>query len=213
MALAHGGARASRLLSGFINGEAMRANHGRFIAGGLLLIAACTARAQDLGAPMLLIAAPGAQGAYSRTTLVVVPGTGGHVGFILNRTGALKVAPVLSVGALSAKVGAPVGFGGPLGSKVVYAMVRHDPGEGSKRLFDDVFITTGARTLDRIVEQMPQDARFFAGMVVWLPDELEREIESGEWIVARPDASIVFHSDPDVMWGELVARLGKTALK
>jgi putative AlgH/UPF0301 family transcriptional regulator len=187
----------------------MKANHSRFIVGGLLLAVACAARAQDFGASMLLVAAPGAQGAYSRTALLVVPGGGGHAGFILNRSSDVKLAAVLPGNPLAAKVAAPVSFGGPLGSKVVYAMVRSDPGEGAKRIFGDVFMTTGARTLDRIVEQMPEEARFFAGMVVWLPGELESQIESGEWIVTRPDASLVFHRDPAAMWGELVARLGK----
>ncbi len=191
----------------------MKANHGRFVAAGLLLIAACAARAQDFGAPMLLVAVPGTQGAYSRTALVVVPGTGGHAGFILNRASDVKLAAVLPRDPRSAKLAAPVRFGGPLGSKVVYAIVRHDPGEGAKRLFGDVFMTTGAKTLDRIVEQRPQEARFFAGMVIWLPGELEAQIESGEWMVTRPDAAMVFHRDPDAMWGELVARLSKTALK
>jgi putative transcriptional regulator len=191
----------------------MKANHRRFIVSGLLMVAACAARAQDLGAPMLLVAAPGTQGAYSRTALLVVPGSGGHVGFILNRPSDVTLASVLPDSPLSAKVAAPVRFGGPLGSKAVYAMVRHDPGVGAKRLFGDVFMTSGAQTIDRILEQTPEDARFFAGLVVWLPEELERQIESGEWIVTQPDASMVFHSNPDAMWGELVARLGKTALK
>src|SRR6185503_2951332 len=99
----------------------MEANQGRFIAAGLLLIAACAVRAQDFGAPMLLVAAPGTQGAYSRTALVVVPKSGGHVGFILNRSRDVKLASVLPDSPLSAKAAAPVRFGGPLGTRVVYA--------------------------------------------------------------------------------------------
>lgn len=187
----------------------MKANHGRFIVGGLLLIVVCAARAHDLGAPMLLVAAPGAQGAFSRTALLVVPGAGGHVGFILNRASDIQLASVLPANPRSANVAAPVRFGGPLGSKVVYAMVRRDPGEGAKRIFGDVFMTTGAKTLERIVEQAPEEARFFVGMAVWLPEELESQIEAGEWIVMRPDASMVFNSSLDTMWDELTARPGK----
>jgi putative transcriptional regulator len=187
----------------------MKANHGRFIVAGLLLVAACTARAQDLGVPILLVAAPGTQGAYSRTVLLVVLGTDGHAGFILNRPSDVKLASVLPGNPLAAKAAIPVRFGGPLGSKAVYAMVRHDPGEGAKRLFGDIYMTSGASTMERIVEQTPQDARFFAGMAVWLPGNLEDEIESGEWLVAHPDESLVFNADLDAMWDELVARVGK----
>jgi putative AlgH/UPF0301 family transcriptional regulator len=191
----------------------MKANHGRFIVGGLLLVAACAVRAHDLGAPMLLVAAPGTQGAYSRTALLVVPTAGGHAGFILNRARDVKLATVLPGNPLSAKVVEPVRFGGPLGSKAVYVMTRRDPGEGAKRIFGDVFMASGTETIDRIVEQMPRDARFFAGLVAWLPDELEAQIASGEWIVTQPDAALVFARDLDAMWGDLVSRLGKTALK
>jgi putative AlgH/UPF0301 family transcriptional regulator len=191
----------------------MKANQAGFIVAGLLLVAACAARAQDLGAPLLLVAAPGTQGAYSRTVLVAVPVGSAYAGVILNRTSDVKLASVLPANPLSAKIIDPVRFGGSLGSKLIYAMVRRDPGHGAKRLFGDVFMTTGASTLDHVVEQMPEDARFFSGMVVWLPGELEREIESGEWLVTSPDAGMVFHRNPDAMWGELLARLGKTALK
>src|SRR5258708_16077336 len=76
----------------------------------------------------------------------------------------------------------PAALRRPLGTKAVYALVRRDPGDGAKRLFGDVFMTSGAKTLERIVEQMPEDARFFAGLVVWLPQELEAQIEAGEWL-------------------------------
>jgi putative AlgH/UPF0301 family transcriptional regulator len=191
----------------------MKAKHVRLILATLLLVAVHAAPAQDLGAPMLLVAAPGTQGAYSRTALLVLPSAGGHAGFILNRARDVKLAAVLPGNPLSAKVVEPVRFGGPLGSKALYAMTRRDPGEGAKRIFGDVFMTSGTATIDRIVEQMPQDARFFAGVVVWLPDELEAQIAAGEWIVAPPDASLVFASDLDAMWGGLVASLGRTALK
>src|SRR4051812_42230846 len=100
----------------------MKANQGRFIFGGLLLVAACAVRAHDFSAPMLLVAAPGTEGASSRTALLVLPATGGHAGVILNRSSDVKLAAVLPGNLLSAKVAAPVRFGGPLGSKVVYAM-------------------------------------------------------------------------------------------
>ena len=190
----------------------MKAKYGRFVVGALLM-AASAARAQDLGAPMLLVAAPGTQGAYSRTALLVVPSAGGHAGFILNRARDVKLAAVLPGNPLSAKVVEPVRFGGPLGSKALYAITRRDPGEGAKRIFGDVFMASGAATIERIVEEMPQDARFFAGVVVWLPDELEAQIASGEWIVTAPDAALVFGNDLDAMWSGLVTRLGRTALK
>src|SRR4051812_42234080 len=86
------------------HGKAMQANHSRFIVGALLLAAACAVRAQDLGAPILLVAAPGVQGAYERTVLVAIPTSGGHAGVILNRMKDVKLAAVLTANPRAAKV-------------------------------------------------------------------------------------------------------------
>jgi len=179
------------------------------------LIAACAARAQDLGAPLLLVAAPGVQGAYSGAVVVAMPVSGGHAGVILNRSRDVKLGELLPASAHAAKIASPVRFGGPLGSKVVLAMVRRDPGEGAKRLVNDVYLTTGSETIERVVERMPEQARFYTGMIVWLPEELEAQIEAGEWLVTHADSATLFHPRPEALWGELIARVGgnKTALK
>jgi putative transcriptional regulator len=216
MALSHGEAGGSPVRSKLSHtGEVMKRYFGRFVVGALLLIAACAARAQDFGTPRLLIAAPGTQGTYERTVLIAIPVSGGHAGVVLNRLRDVGLASLMPANAPAAKIAAPVSFGGPLGSKVAYAMVRRDPGAGAKRLFGGIYMTTGSGTIERIVEQMPQDARFFSGMAVWLPGELEAQIEAGEWIEARPEASMVFPHDAGAMWSDLVARFGetRTALK
>jgi putative transcriptional regulator len=73
-------------------------------------------------------------------------------------------------------------------------------------LFDDSFVTASAQTVDRIIEQTPNDARYFAGFVGWHPGELQKEIESGFWFVADPDAAVVFSKDTPALWEALVMR-------
>lgn len=187
----------------------MNSSPTRWIAAALLLLAACAARAQDFGTPMLLFAAPGTQGTNSGAVLIVIPSAGGHVGVMLNRSRDAKLASFLPDNPQAAKVISPVGYGGPLGTRIVLAMVRQDPGQGAKRLLNDVYMTTGTEALNRIVAQNPEEARFFTGMKIWLPDELDAQIDAGEWIVTHPDSSMVFHRNPDAMWGELAVRLGQ----
>ena len=193
----------------------MNSTRNRWILGALLLASAWAAAAQDFGAPMLLFSAPGTQGADSRTVLIVVPSAGGHVGVILNRPRDARLASFLPDNPQAAKVVSPVGYGGPLGTRVVLAMVRQDPGQGAKRLLNDVYMTTGTEALERIVDRNPEEARFFTGMKIWLPGELDTQIDAGEWIVTHPDSSMIFHRNPEAMWGELAARFSetKTALR
>ena len=177
-----------------------------FLAAWSLALAAGVAGAEDLDKPRLLVASPQLQGLYSHTALLVVPMQGQHVGFILNRATELKLGTLFPEHAPSAKVIEPLYFGGPEMSGSIFAMVRRNPGENSMALFDDVFVTASAPTVDRIIEQTPNDARYFAGFVGWKPGELEKEVESGFWFVAEPDPAVVFSKETPTLWEALVMR-------
>jgi putative transcriptional regulator len=188
-----------------MEGHAMK----RILLACLLFAAVCTARAQDLDRPLLLVAAPELRGPYGHTALLVVPMQAQHVGFILNRATDVKLATLFPDHAPSAKVADPVYLGGPAGANAIFAMVPRDPGEPSVRLFGDVHVTAHAPVVDRIIEQTPNDARYFAGFVGWQPGELAAEIEAGWWLVSEPDAGVVFSRDSgDDLWGALLKRLG-----
>jgi putative transcriptional regulator len=87
-------------------------------------------------------------------------------------------------------------------------VVPRDPGAPSARLFGDVFVTAHSQIVDRIIEQTPNDARYFAGFVGWQPGELAAELEAGWWLVSDPDAAVVFSKDTGDMWEGLVKRFG-----
>ena len=149
---------------------------------------------------------------YSRTTLLVVPAAGGqHFGFILNRATDLKLATLFPEHAPSAKVADPVYFGGPemLGS--IFAIVGRDPGGPALHLFGELFVTGNGAAVDRIIESTPNEARYFVGFVGWGQGELAKELDEGYWLVAEPDAALLFRKDAGGMWDELVKRIGKPA--
>lgn len=172
-----------------------------------LLLAACTARSQDLDRPMLLVANPELQGGYSRTTLIAVPmASGQHLGFILNRATDLNMATMFPDHAPSAKVVDPVYLGGPemLGS--LFAIVPRDPGVPALRLFGEVFVVASAAAVDAVIEKMPNEARYFTGFVGWQAGQLAKELAAGYWHVSEPDAALVFSAKPGAMWEELQKR-------
>lgn len=182
------------------------------LLAALISIAAISPNAAhaDEGKPILLVASPAMQGFYSEATLLVIPKKGAHVGFIVNRASRTTLASAFPDEPNSAKLAEPIYFGGPKAMKSMYAVVRRDPGEGSQRLFGDVFVTVSAQTVDRIIEQRPHEARYFAGFVAWEEGELSKEIEAGQWLVTEPDAATLFRKDTDSMWRELVERLENT---
>jgi putative transcriptional regulator len=183
-------------------------NSKKKILAWLLALAACGASAQDLGKAQLLVAKPELQGLYSRTALLAAPQNGQHVGFILNRVTELRLDALFPDHAPSAKVVDPIYFGGPEMLGAIFAVVRSNPGEAALPLCDDLFVTASAQAVDRIIEQTPNDARYFVGFVGWQPGELAKEIEAGYWYVADADAALVFSKDTGAMWENLVKRLG-----
>jgi hypothetical protein len=54
-----------------------------------------------------------------------------------------------------------------------------------------------------VIETMPNDARYFAGLTAWRPGELDDEIRAGAWEVRPADASTVFRADPGSLWRDL----------
>lgn len=177
--------------------------------GILLALGAGASDAQDLGRPLLLVATPELEGPYRQTALLVVPMGGQHVGFILNRATDTTLASLFPLHAPSVKVADPVYFGGPERANAIFAVVPRNPGAPSMRLFGELYVTAQSDAVDRIIEQTPNDARYFAGFVGWRPGELAAELDKGFWFTAEPDAALVFSDDTASMWDALMRRLGK----
>lgn len=179
------------------------------LVGIALILGPGVAEAQDLAKPLLLVAKPELKGPYNHTALLVVPVDGRHIGFILNRATEVKLGALFPDHAPSAKVADPVYFGGPERVNAIFAIVARNPGAPSVRLFGDLHVTAQAEVVDRIIEQTPNDARYFAGFVGWRAGELAAELESGFWYTAEPEAALVFSDDTGAMWESLIRRLGK----
>ena len=176
----------------------------------LLLFILSTAGAQELSRPMLLVAAPELEGPYHGTALLVVPQADQHIGFILNRSTDLKLGALFPDHAPSAKVVDPVYFGGPEAANNIFAIVRRDPGGPSIAFFGGLYLTGNAESIDQIIEQTPNEARYYFGFVGWLPQQLADEIQRGFWYVGEADASLVFEKEPETMWERLAQRLRTT---
>src|SRR5947208_2897203 len=83
-------------------------------------------------------------------------------GFTLNPATDLKLATLFPQHAPSEKVADPVYFGGPEMADSIFAVARRDPGGQAMELFGELYVTASAEAIDRIIEQTPNDARYFA---------------------------------------------------
>jgi putative transcriptional regulator len=178
------------------------------LAIAFLFFAACAAaRAQDLNRPLLLVAVPQLQGGYHHTALLAIPlGNGRHFGFILNRATDVSLARLYPEHPPSAKVADPVYLGGPQSADALFAFTRRDPGAPSMRVLDELYLSGHAGVIDQIIEETPNDARYFAGYVAWTAGELAAEIDAGYWYLGPADEQTVLRHDTASLWDELVAR-------
>jgi putative transcriptional regulator len=175
----------------------------------LLLLSSAFAQVPDLTKPVLLVARPTLQGPYSHTAVLAVPLGNKHIGFILNRATETKLSAAFPDHAPSAKVLEPIYFGGPEAADALFAVKRGNPGQPSLHLFADVYMSGSSKVIDSIIETTPNDARYFAGFVGWLPDELASEISRGFWYVGAADSAEIFRKNAgESMWQDLTRRLG-----
>jgi putative AlgH/UPF0301 family transcriptional regulator len=176
----------------------------------VLTLAAPLARAADITETVILVAKRNLHDRlYGSTILIAKPlGDDRHVGFIVNRPTTMTLGKLFPKHAPSQKVVDPVYLGGPNGPEVIFAMIkgRDNPGGRSIQLAPGLYLAYDSTVVDRIIETQPQQARFFAGMVLWAPNELAEEVRRGIWYVLDPQPDILLRKSTDGLWEELVDR-------
>jgi putative transcriptional regulator len=189
---------------------------------GILLVvlgcAAGAASAADLSQPITLVATPSlSDSEFRQTVLFAAPMPNGmHIGFIVNRPSEVALATAFPEHPPSRKVVDPVYFGGPVMPEMLYAAVRTPPENTGNllQLMPGVVLVMDGDAIDHIIETTPNDARYFIGLIVWQPGELDEEVRAGAWDVKPADAGTVFSAQPETLWkmlslpdGRLEARL------
>ncbi len=179
---------------------------------GILLVvigcsAACTAAAADLSQPVTLVATPSlASSGFRETVLFAAPMPNGmHIGFVVNRPTDVTLATAFPEHIPSRKVADPLYVGGPVLPQQLFAVARTPPKDAGEllQLMPGLVLVMDGDAIDRIIEATPNDARYFLGLIVWQPGELDEEVGAGAWEVSPADASAVFAAHPEMLWKTL----------
>ena len=180
------------------------------ITAAALACSAPAAAAEPSTEPVILVARPALRDRlYGSTILIVKPvGNGQHMGFIVNRPTRMTLGRMFPEHEPSQKVTDPIYLGGPVNTGTLFALVQRQgsPGTGAVELMPDLHIVVERDQVDGIIEAGAQQARFYAGLVLWKPGELRAEIERGFWYVHDADANLVLRKSTAGMWEELVKR-------
>lgn len=146
---------------------------------------------------------------YRETVLIAAPlPNGGHIGVIINRPTERPLISLFPEHEPSRKVIDPVHYGGPFSRGALVALVKSDnsPGNGAVLLMKSLYLAFGSTTIDRVIEQNPNDARYYVGYVGWRPGELTSELERGFWTVTGVDREALFRKNAEMqnLWRELL---------
>lgn len=174
---------------------------------GLLVAPAQAQQGKSEPDAVLLVASPGLRDAdYQRSVVIVVPVEGDrHIGVIVNRPTRRTLSSLFPEHQPSKKVTEPVFFGGPMSRGAVVAVVKSDkdPGKGTVGLTKDMFLAMTVNIVDKVIEDTPNDARYYVGYIVWRPGELRSEIDRKVWNVVNASPDVVFRKDTSNLWEEL----------
>ena len=164
---------------------------------------------------VLLVAKPELEDSpFASTILLVMPlESGGHAGFIVNKPTQMTLGQAFPDDEPSQKVQEPVFLGGPVSPNIIFALVRRpdSPGVDAIRFTKDLFIAMSTNTVDRIIQNESDHARFFAGAMVWRPGELQQQVEDGAWYVRDVDPEVPLSRNVDHLWEDMVAEAERHA--
>lgn len=174
-------------------------------AAGLTPTQAIAADGDDA---VVLVAAPALRDPdYRQAVVVAVPIEGNrHLGVIVNRPTRRTLSSLFPEHEPSRKVVEPVYFGGPMSRGAVVAVVKteKDPGRGSISLTKEMFLAMTVNIVDKVIEETPNNARYYVGYIVWRPGELRMEIDRKLWHVVNADTDIIFRKDTHGLWEEMM---------
>lgn len=153
----------------------------------------------------LVVTTDKVRGSWAGTVMLATSWRGGHAGVILNKPLKLTMAQLFPEHALSAAVKHPVHFGGSEFPKSILALVpaAKAPHERSIELAAGIYLVMDGATVDKIIAEQPNAARYFVGMVMWAPGELEQEVRD-KLVVLRPvDKTRLFLPDTSKLYEQL----------
>jgi putative transcriptional regulator len=99
--------------------------------------------------------------------------------------------------------------GGPVAKNQVLLLIRSgSPIEESHHIVEDMYVSASRKALQHMIDHtgVIQRFRVYAGYAGWGPQQLDREVSNGDWLVLQADTPTVFDKEPSEVWPDLIGR-------
>lgn len=149
---------------------------------------------------------------FKTVVLIIDHGDEGAMGLVVNRPSCLSVAAALSHEFDLSASSEMVHFGGPVDREALFILHNADRGDCCKQIVVPGVVTVGSSeefqsVLGAVEAQEPLAYRIFHGCAGWAPDQLEGEIERGDWLVLPACSETTFHEDPYELWDFCLSKI------
>lgn len=175
-------------------------------------------RNEPLAPGRLLVATPHLSGPIFGQTVVLLLDydATGAMGVILNRPTSLSLSEVFpNVEDLKARKDR-VYLGGPVAPSSMAFLIRAEkkPPE-SHHLMDDIHMSGSALALEHVVKSKtpPNQFHAFVGYSGWAPQQLDGEVQRGDWWVVPAEPRLIFDTEPDELWQKMISTYGGVQVK
>jgi putative AlgH/UPF0301 family transcriptional regulator len=151
---------------------------------------------------------------FAETVILLVQyDAGGVVGLVLNRRTKLPISRALEDIKAAKNVSDPVYLGGPVDTQQVWALRKLPTKlDGARHVCGEVYQISTKALLEQTLSDRADPSAFhvYLGYAGWDVVQLKRELELDAWFIFPADPGIIFNSDPDSLWRQLIR---KTELK
>ena len=147
---------------------------------------------------------------FSETVILLIEySRSGAMGLVVNRPTEVRLSTALPDMEGLQQLTDTLYAGGPVARNQILFLIRSggEP-EGSRRVFDDIFVSSSRILLQKLVdgEDTGKAFRLYAGHAGWAPGQLDREVARGGWHILQADVATVFDKAPADIWPELIHR-------
>jgi len=154
---------------------------------------------------------------FKSVVLMIEDGEHGSMGLVVNRPSDLSVRRVLEGHFDLEGVDDLVYTGGPVEPTALF--ILHNAGEldpGEPEVATGLYVGSTATAFQDVVSRiaggdMSVKFRVFRGCAGWAPEQLEGELERGDWLTYPASAEYILNDNPYELWERLVALAGREA--
>ena len=133
----------------------------------------------------------------------------GTSGFIINRPTNVKINKAFPKIHATDSTNKMLYFGGPLHTAYLFMLTQTKFSHGLHAINNDIYFGAGDQVKMRLRSENKRDKiRAYAGFMSWGPEQLEKEISRGDWVLTPAPTEQLFIEDTSKLWKTLYKRWG-----